>query len=715
MKYQSVLRGLVLLAVQCVAMHGGAEAAPQTAAPSSAARDGVNAGALAEKLARRAIFLEVRVSPDGRNTAYMYYRGLPETDAIEFTLAVVDNAVAGKNTEIARYVLPSSRGMLDQSEPRASSAGFRWSPDGKSLVYLLPHDRGVDLMSWDVSAAASHTVLTGHTQVEFPEEVTSDRLKFLTRDIAIVSTQGVAEKAMRMKEGYRFFAPFSNPGMSSRMEEQSWTCEWSHCRPHRDGEAGIVLGKPEPREVKNVPTQQVVPGETRTYYTHDYVSPDRTMIMRRSYIVSNANSPAKARNAREFEFVRARSNESPKRVTAQTDDMCRMNRAGWSQDSSRFVILEYCEADSAVVVVDREGVPHTVLRAPVRLEVRQDIREDNPSTEISPDGSFVTLVRSGTLQAEDLVSVDLKTGKLRILASPNGEQPITEPVRTVVLKPVDDVFKARLYLPDHKQDARVPLVVVLYYSSPGLEVSTGDEVAILPLVKGGVAVMTVDTQDMIDGWSDGDPAWEVARVERPRVVIEHLIAQAVTEHDIDPQRVGIAGLSYGAEISMYTYWKSDKFRAVSAVGASVCPSWVFLGGPGYASMLEARGLSAARGFADSVWQSVSVCQNARADLPPLLWQTPDSERYGTVEAWYQLRKAGAQVEWWDYPDETHEKLSSADLWLTQQRNYDWFRFWLQDYEDPNPDKSEEYVRWRAMREAYQAVLARRKTTSAVGS
>ncbi|HEX7115087.1 MAG TPA: hypothetical protein VF193_08130 [Steroidobacter sp.] len=33
-----------------------------------------------------------------------------------------------------------------------------------------------------------------------------------------------------------------------------------------------------------------------------------------------------------------------------------------------------------------------------------------------------------------------------------------------------------------------------------------------------------------------------------------------------------------------------------------------------------------------------------------------------------------------------------------RRNLDWFRFWLQDIEDPNPAKAEQYERWRKLRE-----------------
>jgi hypothetical protein len=35
---------------------------------------------------------------------------------------------------------------------------------------------------------------------------------------------------------------------------------------------------------------------------------------------------------------------------------------------------------------------------------------------------------------------------------------------------------------------------------------------------------------------------------------------------------------------------------------------------------------------------------------------------------------------------------------SQDGNVDWFRFWLQDYEDQNPAKQEQYRRWRALRE-----------------
>lgn len=34
---------------------------------------------------------------------------------------------------------------------------------------------------------------------------------------------------------------------------------------------------------------------------------------------------------------------------------------------------------------------------------------------------------------------------------------------------------------------------------------------------------------------------------------------------------------------------------------------------------------------------------------------------------------------------------------SQTLSVDWFRFWLQGYEDPNPAKADQYKRWRDLR------------------
>jgi hypothetical protein len=45
----------------------------------------------------------------------------------------------------------------------------------------------------------------------------------------------------------------------------------------------------------------------------------------------------------------------------------------------------------------------------------------------------------------------------------------------------------------------------------------------------------------------------------------------------------------------------------------------------------------------------------------------------------------------------HVLTNPAVRYASQQGSVDWFRFWLQGYEDPDPSKHDQYVRWRGLK------------------
>jgi acetyl esterase/lipase len=98
------------------------------------------------------------------------------------------------------------------------------------------------------------------------------------------------------------------------------------------------------------------------------------------------------------------------------------------------------------------------------------------------------------------------------------------------------------------------------------------------------------------------------------------------------------------------------------------------------------------------WRNYSLGLNIRPNLPPLLIQSGDREQNVIVPTFTRLRDAGMPVEWFEYPNEGHVKKGPANKWWVFQRNLDWFRFWLQGYEDLGPAKAEQYARWRQMRD-----------------
>src|SRR5437879_11222773 len=62
----------------------------------------------------------------------------------------------------------------------------------------------------------------------------------------------------------------------------------------------------------------------------------------------------------------------------------------------------------------------------------------------------------------------------------------------------------------------------------------------------------------------------------------------------------------------------------------------------------------------------------------------------------------------------HGITNPAERMVSQGTNVDWFRFWLQGYEDPDPAKAEQYKRWRGLRKM-QAENEKKAATSQSGS
>src|SRR5260221_10669287 len=125
--------------------------------------------------------------------------------------------------------------------------------------------------------------------------------------------------------------------------------------------------------------------------------------------------------------------------------------------------------------------------------------------------------------------------------------------------------------------------------------------------------------------SAGDFRLELSRVQRPLNGMKWISSKLVADGIIDPERIGLAGLSYGAEIGMYSYWNWNSLRAVSMAGGSWSPSSYLFGGPIYSRFMDQRGFP---GFDENgmrKWRALSAGLNATASLPPLLFQTPDGE------------------------------------------------------------------------------------------
>lgn len=174
---------------------------------------------------------------------------------------------------------------------------------------------------------------------------------------------------------------------------------------------------------------------------------------------------------------------------------------------------------------------------------------------------------------------------------------------------------------------------------------------------------------------------------------------------IDERRVGIGGVSHGTFVPLYLMQKHDRIAAISISS----PHW----GP-FQYYWQTRKLrdafSAAYGKAGyedwipkpegsgrEFWRRIDIADHVSDIKAPILMQLADRETFALLRLIRHLDDENKPYDAYVFSKEGHIKWQPAHLNSIMHRNLDWFRFWLQRYEDPDPAKSEQYVRWRKLR------------------
>jgi len=616
------------------------------------------------------------VSPDGNHVAFLTVKAVPHEGQYELTLYLQTIQDPGYLQILTRYWLASDETVRDDSPTLKTTASqYVWSPDSTRLLYTAHHKTGMELRVWNVAAKHGITILDGHVLIEIDGPAAKQpgmwKIKSLDRAEDDLPQNVPMDRALLIKDGYSFDNPLLNPRGQPPTRVESWEYSWemTRVRPGPDRPVVEYLGRP----AEVLPNGDVITTEGYLY-------------------VSKYNLP-------------------------KTDE------------------TEVQESSSPELVIDDSDPTKTVLQVKKGRTIRRILEEaaefrptnnaENPDESRQPymseDRRLAVLWRSTNLAPEELVKVDLATGKVDVLFAPNEafrKKTNGVNVRFMWIEAGgghcshDRHCYGRLYLPaDYSHDKRYPLVFTTYVASAGFDIGSGGEVPILALVTHGVAVFSLDVHP-VEG-EHGDFATTHKRWEQPLEALEWVASKLAAEGIIDPGRIGLSGLSFGAEITMYTYWKSQTFRAMSASSdIGWTPMMYFNAGPMGSRILDDLGFPEPNDGAYAIWKTTDAGLNARASLPPLLWQTADSERNLSVETWTRLRRAGAQVEWLEYPDEGHVKRGPANKWWVNQRNLDWFLFWLEDEEDPDPARAAQYERWREMRKKWETAKSAARVTVA---
>jgi hypothetical protein len=182
-----------------------------------------------------------------------------------------------------------------------------------------------------------------------------------------------------------------------------------------------------------------------------------------------------------------------------------------------------------------------------------------------------------------------------------------------------------------------------------------------------------------------------------RAGIEHVIKQGLA----DPTKVGLVAFSRTGYHTLHLLARYPALLAAVSMSDSLQIGYVnYLFGIG--NQITEQGYARLTGGAPD---ATNIGDWFKRNPLYEIGRTPAAIRLeemghglGFWETYTILRRAGRPVDFVVYPGGSHVLQKPAERMASQGGTVDWFRFWLQNYEDPDPAKQQQYRRWREMRE-----------------
>lgn len=180
---------------------------------------------------------------------------------------------------------------------------------------------------------------------------------------------------------------------------------------------------------------------------------------------------------------------------------------------------------------------------------------------------------------------------------------------------------------------------------------------------------------------------------------EAAVTQLGSQGLIDPNRIGIIGFSrtvYHVLVALTT--GRQRFAAASVTDGVDFGYWQYLETTGLGGQ-DANAVIGARPFGPGLrlWLKRSPEFNMQTVHTPLL--VASLGRLGLLDMWEPyaaLRDLGKPVDLLLLNSDEHVLTNPVARKASQGGSVDWFRFWLQGYEDPDPAKAQQYRRWEKL-------------------
>lgn len=658
------------------------------------------------------------LSPDGARFALLVRQGDPAANDYRrawFVGAVQGGALTfvgdGGETRLARTGV-TGRPLGSFERPEA-----RWSPDGRWLAYTLLRDGAIQLWRSDTQGRSRQQLTNNAADVRDFEWSENGRSLYFTVGATRAEERALTEAMERA--GYRYDAdlysvadlmlpktdrPTTKPatvwtvafdGKGERLGSDNDRAAFEQAR----GRAGRTRGAPL--------------GAIRGNTTIQAVRADGA----RAWLVRSDEDPPSLR-------VHASLPGAPEGHIECMASECSgaIERIWW--------------ADGEVLFWRREGIrlgtQGIYTWDPVGGAVRTVLRAQDDLYEQCERGAGNRLVcvRETPTLPSHIAAIDVPSGRITVLADINPEFrnirlgkverfewdtpsfPWNEPGQ-----PLRDYYQSRAYgyifYPPGFDAAKKYPVYINPYAANGFSNGTNQETPSHVFAARGMVVLNTNFP-----WSMRQkPSKELlALIYSPELDFPHISMYAgstlraldsvVARGFIDERRVGIGGVSAGAITSMFIAHRHDRMAAVAISGGIWSQLDYYLATS--AVPKAAGGLAwwvKPEGDGMNMWRGIDAADNVATIEAPILMNVPAAEMLNLIRLVKHLAEAGKPHDTYVFRDETHIKWQPAHLHAIVQRNLDWFEFWLQDREDPDPAKADQYARWRKLKERQQASRA----------